>query len=102
MDALYQEFEYITFGLLGQKREKSISEIQFILSSAKVKLLSKRVIKITTKLVHSISRNNNLKRKATVTNKDECFHYHKRRYFEQDCRMPAYRLLKKKSTGNAK
>ncbi len=100
-DALHEEFEHVTSGLLRQGRKKSISEIHSILSSAKAKLLSKRAVGATTKLAHML-RNNNQKRKATATSDDECFNYHKMRHFGRDCRMPNYRLLKKKSTDNAR
>ncbi len=100
-DALHEEFEHVTSGLLEQEGEKSISEIHSILSSAEAKLLSKKAIGATTELAH-MSRNNNQKRKATTTNNDECFKYHKMGYFGRDWRMPDYRLLKKKSTGNAR
>lgn len=101
INTLHKEFEYVTSGLLRQAGEKSISEIHSILLLAKVKLLSKKTIRTITKLMY-MSKNNNQKHKAMPTSDNEYFNYHKIGYFGLDCRMPDYRLLKKKNIGNAK
>lgn len=54
-----------------------------------------------TKLAH-MSKNKNQNHKITETSQNKCFNYYKMGNFEQDCRMLDYRLLKKKSTSNAK
>lgn len=87
INALHKEFEYITFRLLEQEEEKSMSKTQSILLSNKTKLLSKRLIGVTTKLVH-MSRRNNQKCKVMATSKEKYFNCYKMKHFRQDCRMP--------------
>lgn len=96
-ESLHKDFEYVTSGLLGQDGEKSIDEIQSILSSAEAKFVSKRAIGVTANLAH-MSRNSSQKRKSTATSEDECFNCHRIGHFSQDCKFPDYRLKKKSSS----
>lgn len=43
-ESLHDDFEHVTSGLLGQGGEKSIDEIQSMLSSAEAKFVSKRAV----------------------------------------------------------
>lgn len=96
--ALHKDFEHVTSGLLGQGDDKSIDEIQSILSSAEAKFLSKRAVGVTADLAH-MSRNNSHKRKLPIaTSEDECFNCHRMGHFSRDCKYPDYRLMKKKNT----
>lgn len=95
---MHDNFEYVTSGLLGQEREKSIDEIQSMLSSAKAKFVSKRAVGVTADLAN-MSRNSSHKcSRAIVTSKDECFNYHRMGHFGQDCKFLNYHTKKKSST----
>lgn len=100
-DALYEEFKYVNSGLLEQRGEKNISEILSILSSAEVKRLSIKAIRITNKPAYMLKKKNQ-KHKAMTISKNKYINCHKMGHFRRDCRMPDYRLLKKKSTDNAR
>lgn len=97
--ALHDEFDHVISGLLGQGGEKSVTEIQSLLSSAKAKLLSKRAIVVTVNLTY-MSRNSSHKRKTIATSKDKCLNYHKMRHYRKDCRYPNYKLYNKKRSSN--
>lgn len=98
-DALHDEFNHVTSGLLGQGGEKSVAEIQSLLSSAEAKLLSKRAISMIADLAHMV-KNSGHKRKTTVTSKNECFNCYKMGHYGRDCKYPDYRLLNKKKSSN--
>ncbi len=92
-ESMHEDFEHVTSGLLGQGGEKSIDEIQSILSSAEAKFVSKRAVGVTADLTQ-MSRNSGQKHKAIVTSENECFNCHKMRHFGRDCKFPDYRLKK--------
>lgn len=95
---LHKDFEYVISSLLGQSNNKSIDEIQSILSSAKAKFLSKKAVGVIAKLAH-ILRNNSYKQNLLIaTSKDNCFKYYKIGRFGRDCKYPNYQLMKKKNT----
>ena len=84
-------------GLLGQGREKSIDEIESILSSDEAKFVSKKAVGLRADLAH-MSKNNGQKRKATGTSKDECFNCYKIGHFGRDCKFLDYQFKKKSSS----
>ena len=87
VDSLHDNFETTTTSMLEQG-DKTIDEIQQILTSAEAKFISKRATGVTGDLAMMSQGRNSSGMKRKATSEDKCYNCQKYGHFGRDCRLP--------------